>query len=127
MDILLSNSSEEPIYRQIVTQIKAQIMNGTLAAGDTLPSMRNLANQLRISVITTKRAYEELEREGFIENLVGKGCFIKKQNGDFIREEIIRQIEELFFKACEKGRICHLSLDELKEILELAYGGENDE
>ncbi|MBQ8248202.1 MAG: GntR family transcriptional regulator, partial [Lachnospiraceae bacterium] len=75
MVIILSNSSDEPIYQQIVTQIKAQIMGGELAAGEALPSMRMLAQQLRISVITTKRAYEELEKEGFIETIAGKGCY----------------------------------------------------
>ena len=121
MDIILSNASEEPIYQQIVTQIKAQIMNGTLSAGDPLPSMRNLATQLRISVITTKRAYEELERDGFIENFTGRGCFVKAQNTEFLREESVRQVEELLAKVCEKASMCDLSLDELKEMLELMY------
>ena len=125
MDIILSNSSDEPIYQQIISQIKAQIMSGELAAGDALPSMRALAQQLRISVITTKRAYEELERDGFIENFTGKGCFVKSQNTDFLREESIRQTEELLAKACEKARLCGLSLDEMKEILDLVYGGED--
>lgn len=127
MDIILSNMSEEPIYRQIVSQVKSQIMGGALAAGDALPSMRTLATQLRISVITTKRAYEELERDGFIENFAGKGCFVKAQNTDFLREETVRQTEELLSKACEKARLCGLSLEEMKEILELVYGGETDE
>lgn len=127
MDIILSNMSEEPIYRQIVSQVKSQIMSGVLAAGDALPSMRTLATQLRISVITTKRAYEELERDGFIENFAGKGCFVKAQNTDFLREETLRQTEELLSKACEKARLCGLSLEEMKEILELVYGGETDE
>lgn len=121
MDIILSNASEEPIYQQIVTQIKAQVMNGTLSAGDPLPSMRNLATQLRISVITTKRAYEELEREGFIENFTGRGCFVKAQNTEFLREESVRQVEDLLAKVCEKASMCDLSLDELKEMLELMY------
>lgn len=85
MDIILSNSSDEPIYQQIITQIKAQIMSGELMPGDPLPSMRFLAQQLRISLITTKRAYEELERDGFIENFVGKGCFVKSQNKEFYK------------------------------------------
>ncbi|MBQ8195325.1 MAG: GntR family transcriptional regulator [Oscillospiraceae bacterium] len=127
MDIILSNSSAEPIYQQIITQIKAQIMNGTLAAGDALPSMRVLAQQLRISVITTKRAYEELERDGFIENFAGKGCFVRSQNTDFLREEGIRQTEELLARACEKARLCELSLEDMKEMLELMYGGDTDE
>lgn len=124
MDIILSNSSDEPIYQQIISQIKAQIMNGSLAAGDALPSMRALAAQLRISVITTKRAYEELERDGFIENFAGKGCFVKTQNTDFLREESIRRTEELLSKACENARLCGLTLDEMKEMLELVYGEE---
>ena len=127
MDIILSNSSDEPIYQQIITQIKAHIMSGELSAGDALPSMRTLAQQLRISVITTKRAYEELEREGFIENFTGRGCFVKSQNTDFLREEAVRQTEEILSKACEKAKICGLTLDEMKEILDLVYGGETDE
>lgn len=126
MNIILSNSSEEPIYQQIVTQIKAQVMSGELAAGDALPSMRNLAMQLRISLITTKRAYEELERDGFIENYVGRGCFIKAQNTEFLREENIRKVEESIAKACDFGKQCNLSLEEMKEILEMIYGGENN-
>lgn len=122
MDIILSNASGEPIYAQIVSQIKSQIMNGVLPAGEALPSMRTLAAQLRISVITTKRAYEELERDGFIENYAGKGCFVKAQNTDFIREETVRQVEQMLAKACERARICDLSLDEMKEILDLIYG-----
>ncbi len=128
MDIILKNSSDEPIYQQIVSQVKAQIMNGTLAAGDALPSMRTLAAQLRISVITTKRAYEDLERDGYIENYAGKGCFVKRQNTDFLREETVRQTEELLAKACEKARLCDLTLEEMKEMLELIYteGESND-
>ncbi len=127
MDIILKNSSDEPIYQQIVTQVKAQIMNGSLAAGDALPSMRTLASQLRISVITTKRAYEELERDGYIENFAGKGCFVKRQNTDFLREEGVRQTEALLAKACEKARMCDLTLDELKEMLEIMYEGNENE
>lgn len=124
MDIILSNLSDEPIYQQIISQIKAQIMSGQLAQGDALPSMRSLATQLRISVITTKRAYEELEREGFIENFAGKGCFVKSQNTDFLREEAVKVTERLLEKACENAKMCGLSLDEMKEILELVYGGD---
>ncbi|MBQ7003978.1 MAG: GntR family transcriptional regulator [Oscillospiraceae bacterium] len=123
MDIILSNSSDEPIYAQIATQIKALIMNGTLQSGDALPSMRTLATQLRISIITTKRAYEELERDGFIETVPGKGCFVKNQNTDFLREEHMRQIEVLLEKVCEQARVCDLSLTDLKEMLDLMYGG----
>lgn len=124
MDIILSNLSDEPIYQQIISQIKAQIMSGQLVQGDALPSMRSLATQLRISVITTKRAYEELEREGFIENFAGKGCYVKSQNTDFLREEAVKVTERLLEKACENAKMCGLSLDEMKEILELVYGGD---
>lgn len=127
MDIILSNASDEPIYQQIITQIKSHIMNGTLTAGDALPSMRALAQQLRISVITTKRAYEELERDGFIENFTGRGCFVKAQNTDFLREESIRQTEELLVKVCEKAKVCGLTLGDLQEMLELVYGGDSDD
>ena len=124
MDIILSNATDEPIYQQIVTQMKVQIINGTLRAGEPLPSMRNLATQLRISVITTKRAYEELEREGFIENFTGRGCFVKAQNTEFLREESMRQVEELLMKACEKARMMDLPLQDMQEMLELLYDEE---
>lgn len=126
MNIILSNASEAPIYQQIILQIKAQIMSGELKPGEPLPSMRLLAQQLRISLITTKRAYEELEKDGFIENFVGKGCFVKAQNTDFLREECIRRTEELLLKACESARQCNLSLEDLKEILEMMYGGNDN-
>ena len=121
MDIIISNASGEPIYTQILNQIKAQIISGELKAGDPLPSMRTLANSLRISVITTKRAYEELEREGFIESYTGKGSFVKGQNAELLREENLRQAEEYLAKAAEKAKIGGVSLDELKELLELVY------
>lgn len=124
MNIILSNNSDEPIYAQIEAQIKQQIMSGELSPGEALPSMRTLAAQLRISVITTKRAYEELERGGFIENYAGKGCFVKQQNTDFLREEAVRQTEEMLAKVCEKARICGLTADELKEMIDIIYGGE---
>lgn len=124
MDIIISNSSGEPIYEQISTQIKGMILNGTLKEGDALPSMRVLAQQLRISVITTKRAYEELERDGFIESYTGKGSFVKAQNTELLREENLRQIEELLSQVCKKAKSCGIGLDELKEILEIISGGE---
>ena len=127
MNINISNASGEPIYLQIVSQIKTLILEGKLKEGDALPSMRNLAAQLRISVITTKRAYEELERDGYIETIASKGCYVKKQNSDFLREEVIQQTEELLDKACLKGKMCGLSLSEMKEMLELVYGGETNE
>lgn len=123
MDIIITNSSGEPIYLQIVSQIKTHIMSGQLVAGQALPSMRLLAQQLRISFMTTKRAYEELEREGFIENFAGKGCFVKSQSSYLLREESIRQTEEFMSKACEKARLGGLTLEEMKEMLETIYGG----
>ena len=124
MDIIISNASGEPIYSQIVSQIKTMIMEETLKAGDALPSMRNLAMQLRISVITTKRAYEELERDGFIESYTGKGSFVKAQNTELYREEQLRGIERLLTDACGKAKQCGIPLRELQEILEIVYGGD---
>lgn len=124
MDIIITNSSGEPIYVQITSQIKAMIMNGELKEGDALPSMRNLAGQLRISVITTKRAYEDLEREGFIESYTGKGSFVKAQNRELLREENLRQIEGFLIQACEKAKMSEVSREELKEMLDLIYEGE---
>ena len=124
MDIIISNASGKPIYEQITEQIKEQIMSGELNEGDPLPSMRALAQQLRISIITTKRAYEELERDGFIESFTGKGSFVKAQNTDFLREEGLKQIENYLTLACEKAHVCSVELDELKELLAMIYGGE---
>ncbi len=121
MDIIITNSSGEPIYLQITSQIKDMIMSGELKEGDALPSMRNLAAQLRISVITTKRAYEDLEREGFIESYSGKGSFVKAQNTELLREENLRQIEGLLVQACEKANKNQVSLEELVEMLGLLY------
>ncbi len=124
MDIIISNASGEPIYEQITAQVKAMILNGTLQEGDALPSMRSLALQLRISVITTKRAYEELEREGFIESYTGKGSFVKAQNSELLREENLRLIEKSLGEACAKAKMCGIKLAELSEILSIIYGGE---
>lgn len=126
MDIILRNESDDPIYQQIIDQVKAQIIEGKLMAGDALPSMRTLAAGLRISVITTKRAYQELERAGYIENFLGKGCFVKQQNTDFLREEAVRQTEEMLEQVCKKARLCGLSADDLKEMVDLMYAEGND-
>lgn len=124
MNIIISNSSGVPIYEQIVSQIKEQIMNGELKEGDALPSMRALAQSIRISVITTKRAYEELERDGFIESFTGKGSFVKAQNTELLREEYLRQTEELLTQACDKARKAGASVQELHDMLDLIYNGE---
>lgn len=127
MDIIISNSSREPIYEQIVMQIKSLIMSGELQPGDALPSMRSLAGSLRISVITTKRAYEELEREGFIESYTGKGSFVKQQNMEFIKEENLRRIENLLSQAADKAKMSDISLEELNKILKIMYEENGDE
>ena len=121
MDIIISNSSGKPIYEQITSQIKEMIMNGTLKEGDSLPSMRNLAQQLRISIITTKRAYEELERDGFIDTFTGKGSFVSRQDQEFLREEGLRQIEQNLTLAVEKAKQCGVQLNELQNILKMLY------
>ena len=121
MDIILSNSSGKPIYEQIADQVKEQILSGTLSAGDALPSMRVLAKELRISVITTKRAYEELERDGFLENVPGKGCFVAPQNRELLREAQLRRVEEKLTQAIEEARRGAVSLEELKEMLTELY------
>lgn len=117
MDIIISNSSNDPIYLQIVKQIKGMIMSGELKSGDPLPSMRNMALQMRISLITTKRAYEELERDGFIESYTGKGSFVKAQNQEVMREENLKQIEELLQAALDKAKTSGVSTDELIDII----------
>ena len=125
MDIILSNSSGKPIYEQISDQVKEQIMTGALAAGDALPSMRLLARELRISVITTKRAYEELERDGFLENVPGKGCFVAPQNRELLREAQLRRVEEALTQAVEEARKGGFSLEELQEMLNLLDQGDD--
>lgn len=121
MDILISNASGVPIYEQIEEQIKSQIMTGELAAGDALPSMRILAKELRISVITTKRAYEDLERDGYIETVVGKGSFVKGVSGEILKESMLYAIEELLDKAVDKAMLGKVSLSELQEMLGIIY------
>lgn len=127
MNINISNASGEPIYLQIANQIKAMILDGKLAEGDMLPSMRNLAIELRISFMTTKRAYEELEQEGFIESYTGKGSFVKTQTVELFREARIREIEGLLADAGEKAKHVGLSLDDLHEMLDLVNGGIDSE
>lgn len=124
MNIIISNSSDKPIYEQISSQIKNLIINGTLTEGEALPSMRLLAKELRISVITTKRAYEELELDGFIETVVGKGSFVARKNIEIIKEEKLRQVEEYIQKAVDTAKEVGISIDELREILDIVYGGE---
>lgn len=124
MDIIISNSGGVPIYDQITRQMKGLILRGELKEGEALPSMRLLARELRISVITTKRAYEELEREGFINTVPGKGCFVAPQNPELAREDALRRAEEHLSQAVDIAKTAGLSLSELTETLNLLYGDE---
>ncbi len=124
MNIIISNLNEKPIYEQIASQIKALIISGQLQEGDMLPSMRMLAKELRVSVITTKRAYEELEREGFITSQTGKGSFVASKNTELVREAQLQKLEQQLVQAIETARIGNVSLEELQEMLALLYGGE---
>ena len=117
MTILLNNQSGEPIYSQICAQIRDQILSGRLCADEPLPSMRNLAKDLRISVITTKRAYEELEREGYIYTLPAKGCFVAGLNPALLREEHLKQLEEALAEAAALAKRCGLTEDDVREML----------
>jgi len=124
LDIFISNASDKPIYEQIYEQLKGMMMNGTLQEGDPLPSIRLLAKELRISVITTKRAYSELERDGFIVTVAGKGSFVAAQNAQLIREETLRNIEEYLTQAAVLARQSGISEAELAELLAMLYEGE---
>lgn len=124
MKLVISNSSGQPIYEQIGSQIKALILSGALGEGDALPSMRLLARELRISVITTKRAYEELERQGFVVSVPGKGSFVAGKNRELIREEHLRQIEDKLQEVTELAAGCGLSLEDLQQMLALIYEGD---
>lgn len=125
MDIIISNSSGVPIYEQIEEQIKSQIMTGELTEGDALPSMRVLAKELRISIITTKRAYEDLERDNFIESVTGKGSFVKGINSDIVRENMMYAIQELLENAVDKAIMGKVSLEEMQEMMQLLYEEKN--
>ena len=116
MDIILSNMDSTPIYEQITRQIKAKILSGELKPGEALPSMRLLAKELRISVITTKRAYEELEREGLITSQTGRGSFVAEVSGQRLREEQLRTVEEHLTNAIRAARLAGLTADELVEL-----------
>lgn len=125
MDIIISNASPRPIYEQITVQIKEMVMDGRLQAGQALPSMRTLARELRISVITTKRAYEDLERDGFIETVAGKGSFVAAQNLEFVREENLRRVEKALGQAVHLARSAGITQEEVSEILSILWNGED--
>ncbi|MCF3944715.1 GntR family transcriptional regulator [Oceanobacillus alkalisoli] len=121
MQIIISNSSKEPIYEQISKQIQSKILSGELTEGTALPSIRQLAKDLRISVITTKRAYEELEKGGFIYLIVGKGSYVAEQNLEMIREKKLRVIEEQLSAVISNSKEIGLPYEELQDLLKLLY------
>ncbi|EKS4343104.1 GntR family transcriptional regulator [Clostridium sporogenes] len=121
MKILISNASEQPIYEQILCQIKAAIIQGELKEGEILPSIRNLAKEVGVSVITTKRAYEELEKEGFVETVKGKGTFVAAQNKELLREKKMKIIEEKLNEVIEESKLLDISYEEILEILKILY------
>ncbi len=121
MEIILSNSSNEPIYQQITSQIKTMIIDGTLKTGDSMPSMRNLHKSLISSVITAQHAYEDLQKDGFIETVAGKGTFVSAQNKDFIKEEQLRMIEEKIEDIVKIAKIYDVSLENMIKTLTVIY------
>lgn len=121
MNIVISNANGQPIYEQIYGQIKNEIVSEALHEGDALPSIRSLAKDLRISVITTKRAYDELEREGFIYMVAGKGCYVARQNTELIREMNLKKIEDYLRKVSELAKTCNLTLEEASEMLRIIW------
>lgn len=126
MEIIISNNKSKPIYEQITSQIKAAIMSGEMQPGEMLPSMRALAKSLHISVITAQKAYEDLQRDGFIETVTGRGTFVADTNKDFIQEEKLRNAEEKLQEAAEIGRSSGISLQKLIELLTIFYEEEED-
>lgn len=125
MEIILTNTSSKPIYAQITSQIKAMILKGELKPGDAMPSMRKLAKDLHVSVITTQRAYDDLVKDGFIITIPAKGTFVSAENQEFIREENLRKIEDLLTSASELAKQNNLSLEELQRTLTLIYTEES--
>ena len=127
VDIIISNTSDKPIYEQISSQIKSQILSGALTCGEKLPSIRALANGVGVSVITTKRAYSDLEAEGFIETVQGKGCFVASGSHEMLREEQLRRIEGMLAKAAAQAFDLGVSRVELHEMLDLIADGESEQ
>jgi len=125
LDIIISSNTSKPIYEQITSQIKAMIMNRELQPGAPLPSMRALAKSIHVSVITVQAAYENLQRDGFIDTTVGRGSFVSAQNKDFIQEEQQRRAEEHLQEAAEIGRTNGIPVEKLVELLKLFYQGED--
>jgi len=123
MDIIISNAGGQPIYEQICRQIKGAIASGRLKPGEPLPSIRALARDLRISVITTKRAYEELEREGFITTIPGKGCFVAARDLELVREDARRRVEDHLVQALDTARTAGIPPDEVRQVLDILIQG----
>ena len=121
MKVIISNSSPDPIYEQITKQVKAQILSGDLAEGLALPSIRRLAHDLQISVITTKRAYDELEKEGFINTVGGKGTFVAVQNPELLREKKMKVVEEKLAQAVDEAKIMGIGEDQIVHMLQLLF------
>jgi len=125
VEIIISSSTKKPIYEQITSQIKAMIMTGELETGQSLPSMRALAKSIHVSVITVQRAYEDLQRDGFIETTVGRGSFVSAQNKDFIQEEQQRKVEEYLLQAVDIAKTNGITAETLCQLLTLFYEGED--
>ena len=121
MNIIISNNRDKPIYEQIVSQIKNMIMSEELLAGDSLPSMRSLAKSIHVSVITVQRAYEELQRDGFIETEIGRGTYVLARNKEFYKEQQQKRIEEYMQLAIEAAKENALPLEKLIDILKILY------
>lgn len=121
MKIIVSNSSSEPIYEQIASQIKGMIIRGDLLEGEVLPSIRALARDLQISVITTKRAYEEVEKEGFIETVPGKGSFVAMQNKELLKEKKLKTIEEKLMQVVEESKLLGFGYKDINEMLKILF------
>lgn len=121
VNLLISNSDSRPIYQQIVEQIKDHILHGKLSSGEALPSMRVLAKELRISVITTKRAYEELEQEGFIETVVGKGSFVSQKNTELLREEQLKQLEGHLTQAVATAKRANIPVEDCMDLMQMLF------
>ena len=127
LDIIISNSVDTPLYEQVKEQIKNKIVANELKAGELLPSIRSLAKDLRISVITTKNAYDELEKEGYVETIPGKGTYVANKNTELIKEEQLQKVEGLIDTAVSIAKISGITKDEIKEMLDILYGEENED
>lgn len=125
MEIIIRNTANQPIYEQIYSQLKAQIIAGALSPGEALPSIRTLAKDLKISVITTKRAYDELESEGFLYTVAGKGCFVAEKNLDLIREQQLKELEDHLSAAAALAKSCAVTAEELIGMLRVLLEEEN--